>query len=282
MYETYPNEPDLPKLPLQYAEYSTLQKEKLAGDALHSHLEFWRQELAHSPEFLELPADRPRLVRSSPRGELCSIRLTKELMAGVQQLSREQVVTPFMLCLAVFEVLLFRLTTRPDILLGVPVSGRDRAGTEQLIGFFSNTIVLRSRLQSTIPFREFLQQVRARTLLAFSHRELPFEKLVEELRPTRRGDSTPFVQVMFDMQSPWGAGLALPGIDSRVEVLNTKTTKFDLTLTVITDPDGWIAEIEFDAELFNRDTVQRWLNHFEALLGAVLANPDMFLGELPV
>jgi hypothetical protein len=282
LYEAFPNSADLPKLRMQYAEYSELQAERLAGECERANLDFWKDELADAPAFLELPTDRPRLRSSSSEGDHHFVRLTEEVAGSVQRLSRQEAATPFMLCLSVFKVLLFRLTNQEDILVGIPITGRDRGGTENLIGFFSNTIVVRSHLDAHVSFREFLRQVRATTLRAYAHPELPFERVVEELRPDRRGDSIPLIQVMFDMQSPWGRGLALPGVDTSVEVLNTKTAKFDLSLSMISDPNGWIAEIEFDSELFDPDTIQRWLGHFKVLLSAALAQPDMPIGKLPL
>ena len=280
LYEAFPDPANLPKLPMQYAEYSALQIEKIQA-CEQSNLEFWKDELANAPAFLELPTDRPR-PRASSRGDRRLVHLTEKVSSAVQQLSRKEAVTPFMFCLAVFKVLLFRLTHQEDILVAAPITGRDRGGIEHLIGFFSNTIVVRSHLDRNVSFREFLRQVRGTTLRAYAHPELPFERLVEELRPDRRGDSTPLVQVMFDMKVPWGRGLALPGVESSVEALNTKTAKFDLSLSMITDANGWIAEIEFDSELFDAHTIQRWLGHFQVLFAAVLAHPDMPIGRLPL
>jgi amino acid adenylation domain-containing protein len=279
-YQAWPNAPELPKPALQYAEYVAAQAERLKGEFLQTRLEFWKNELADAPELLGLPTDgRPPDVSG---GERQVIQLSKEVTEQLQRFSREQLVTPFMLGLCLFKVLLFRLSGEPDILVGAPITGRDRPGTENAIGFFSNTIVLRSRMEREQPFRDFLQSVRATTLRAFANRELPFERLVEELRPDRHGERPPIVQVMFDIQALWGRWLALPGLETHTEVVDTSTAKFDLGMTLVTDPQGWRAEMEYDAGLFSSETAKRWLGHFEVLLTHAFAKPDTPIGRLPL
>ena len=281
-YEAYPNSPGLPVLPLQYAEYATAEAGRLSGKFLQTRLDFWKNELASAPELLELPTDSQRIDTGSPSGERQGVRLTKRVTEQLQRFTREQMVTPFMLGLCLFKVLLYRLTGQSDILVGAPITGRDRPGTKHVIGFFSNTIVLRSRMERELPFREFLQNVRASTLRAFANRELPFDRLVEELHPERHGERPPIVQVMFDLQPPFGRGLALPGLECSAEVVDTGTAKFDLGMTLVTDPQGWRAEIEYDTALFTAETARRWLGHFVVLLTETLTQPDTPIGRLPL
>ncbi len=281
-YESHPNPPELPILPLQYAEYAAGEAERLSGNVLQARLDFWKNELANAPELLELPTDTQRPVASSPCGERQAIQLSKQATEQLQRFTREQMVTPFMLGLCLFKVLLYRLTGQSDILVGAPITGRDRPGTKHVIGFFSNTIVLRSRMERELPFREFLQNVRTTTLRAFANRELPFDRLVEELQPDRHGERPPIVQVMFDLQPPFGRGLALPGVECHAEVVDTGTAKFDLGMTLVTDPQGWRAEIEYDTALFPAETARRWLGHFAVLLTQTLNQPDTAIGRLPL
>jgi amino acid adenylation domain-containing protein len=281
-YEAYPNSPELPILPLQYVDYAVAEAGRLSGKFLQTKLDFWRNELANAPELLELPADTRRRVASSPCGERQAVQLSKHVTEQLQRFCREQMVTPFMLGLCLFKVLLYRLTGQSDILVGAPITGRDRPGTKQVIGFFSNTIVLRSRMERELPFCKFLQNVRATTLRAFANRELPFERLVEELQPERHGERPPIVQVMFDLQPSFGRGLALAGVDCRAEVVDTGTAKFDLGMTLVTDPQGWRAEIEYDTALFTAKTAMQWLGHFEVLLAQTLTQPDTPIGRLPL
>jgi hypothetical protein len=272
--------PRLPELPIQYSDYAVRQRAQANGKTQHPHLEYWRMQLAGAPAVMKLPTDRPRPFVPSFDGQRCTRKLPPELISALKKLSRDEGVTPFMLFLAAFKTLLYRLTLQEDLLVGAPIAGRNRADIERMIGFFSNTIVLRSRPGGTVGFREFLGQVRATALEAFAHHDLPFEKLVREMSPSRALNHAPLVQVMFILQPPLGENVAFPGLTASAEIIDCETAKFDLTLTISTGATGWTAEIEFDSDLFDRGTIEQWLNQFEVLLKDIAANPTRRLGEL--
>jgi Condensation domain len=272
--------PRLPELPIQYSDYALRQRAQVNGNRLQPHLEYWRMQLAGAPAVMELPTDRPRPAVPSFNGQRCTRKLPPELISALKKLSRDEGVTPFMLFLAAFKTLLYRLTLQEDLLVGAPIAGRNRADIERMIGFFSNTVVLRSRPCGTLTFREFLGQVRAMALEAFAHQDLPFEKLVREMSPSRALNHAPLVQVMFVLQPPLAENIALPGLAASVEMIDCETAKFDLTFTISTGAAGWTAEIEYDSDLFDPGTMERWLNDFEVLLKEIAENPGRQLREL--
>ena len=270
----------LPELPIQYSDYAVRQRAQGNAKTQQPHLEYWRMQLAGAPAVMNLPTDRPRPGVPTFNGQRCARELPPELVLALKSLSRDEGATPFMLFLAAFKTFLYRLTSQEDLLVGAPIVGRNRADIQRMIGFFSNTIVLRSRPRGDLTFREFLGQVRATALEAFAHQDLPFEKLVRELSPVRALNHAPLVQVMFVLQPPLGENVAFPGLTASAELIDCDTAKFDLTLSIGTGAAGWTAEIEFDCDLFDRGTIERWLNQFEALLKDLPANPARRLDEL--
>ncbi|HZT57847.1 MAG TPA: condensation domain-containing protein, partial [Pyrinomonadaceae bacterium] len=190
----------LPELPLQYADFAIWQEEWLTGDVLQSHLDYWRGQLAGAALVLELPTDRPRPAVESFRGARYCFRLPEELTASLQKLSRKEGATLFMTLLAGFQTLLYRYTGQKDIVVGSPIANRNRAETEDLIGFFVNTLALRTQIEGNPRFSELLKKVREMTLGAYAHQDMPFERLVEELQPRRDLSRSPIFQVMFILQ----------------------------------------------------------------------------------
>jgi hypothetical protein len=272
--------PRLPELPIQYFDYAVRQREQANSEAQQPHLEYWRMQLAGAPAVMELPTDRPRPSVPSFNGQRCARMLPPELILALKKLSRDEGATPFMLFLAVFKTFLHRLTLQEDLVVGAPIAGRNRTDIQHMIGFFTNTIVLRSHPRGTLTFQEFLGQVRATALEAFAHQELPFERLVRELSPVRALNHAPLVQVMFMLQPPLGENVAFQGLEASAELIDCDTAKFDLTFSINTGSAGWIVDIEFDSDLFDRRTIEGWLNQFEALLKDIAANPARRLGEL--
>ncbi|HEY2738142.1 MAG TPA: condensation domain-containing protein, partial [Thermoanaerobaculia bacterium] len=222
----------LPELPVQYADFAAWQQSWLSGEVLAAELAYWREHLAGAPLLLELPADRPRPAVQSLRGRMLPIALDAELSSSLAALARQQAATLFMVLLAAFESLLGRLSGAPEICVGTPIAGRTRQETEDLIGFFVNTLVLRGDLAADPAFVEHLAQVRAGTLAAYAHQDLPFEKLVEELAPERSLAHSPLFQVMLALQNAPAGYLEIR--DLRLQPLDgtgTGTTaKFDLSL----------------------------------------------------
>lgn len=259
----------LPALAIQYSDYARLQREQLTSDVLERLLAFWRSRLAGAPELLELPADRPRPKRPAFRGGLVSHRLPPDAVAALFRLGQQERATPFMTLQAAFVLLLHRIAGHTDIVVGTPAANRSRRETEALIGLFVNTLVLRHDVSGAPTFREMLRRVRDTTLAAFDHQELPFERLVEDLQPSRSTAHNPIFQVMFVFQAV--PDLPMEGADAPPA---NGMAKFDLTLfATATDREvlcGW----EFSRDLFEEHTIRRFARWYAQLLHQAAADPD--------
>ncbi len=272
----------LPELSIQYADYALWQREWLTGEVLESQLSYWREQLSGAPSVLELPTDRPRPAVQSFRGAVHRIELSAELTEALRKISRAEGVTLFMTLLSAFSVLLSRLSGQADIVVGTPIANRTRVETEGLIGFFVNTLVLRTKVEARESFRALLARVREVTLGAYSHQEVPFEKLVEELQPDRDLSHSPLFQVMFVLQNAPRETLRLGEVELQAAGATNETAKFDLTLELMESRDGLAGTIEYSTELFAAETVERWGGHFQTLLEAIVATPEKAVAELPV
>ena len=272
----------LPELPIQYADYAVWQREWLRGERLNRELGYWREQLRGAPTVLELPTDRPRPPMQSSRGAKQSILLPPGVTRQLRLLSQREGVTLFATVLAGFQTLLARYTGQNDIVVGSPIAGRTRAETEELIGFFVNTLALRTDLSGDPTFRELLRRVREVTLGAYAHPDIPFEQLVEELQPERDMSRTPVFQVALAMQNVPRHRLALRGLKLRSEPADSGTAKFDLTLFVTEQGAGLRATMEYCTDLFDAGTIVRLLGQFRALLGGIAGDPDRRLSELPL
>ncbi len=272
----------LPALPVQYADYARWQRELLAGGGLEDQLAWWRQRLAHLPDVLELPTDRPRTAALRRRGGTVRLALPAGLAAALRNLGRRSEATLFMTLLAGFQALLARYTGGDEAPVGSPVAGRTRVETEGLIGFFVNTLVLRTDLAGDPSFTELLGRARETTLGAYDRQEVPFERLVEELAPRRDLRHTPLFQVMLAFQNTPPAPLALPGLWLEPMAIETGTAKFDLMLTMWEEGEGLAAVLEHDCDLFDPVTAQRIAGHLGVLLAGAVAAPARRLGELPL
>ncbi|MBC8449436.1 MAG: amino acid adenylation domain-containing protein, partial [Chloroflexi bacterium] len=272
----------LPELPIQYADYTAWQRETLQGSFLEQEVAYWRQQLAGAPPVLELPADRPRPAVQTYHGKRRRFTLPKTLSDAVRTLSRAAGVTPFMTLLAAFQTLLYRYTGQEDIVVGTPIAGRSQSETQDLIGFFANTLVLRADLSGNPTFRELLAQVRSVALGAYEHQELPFEKLVADLQPARNMSHSPLFQVLFVFQNWPFVPPELPGLEVSAFELGAGTTKFDLTLSLIEGEDGLTALFAYNTDLFDAATIERMAGHFQTLLESALADPDQRLATLPI
>ena len=270
----------LPELSLQYADFAVWQRQTLQGEVLAKHLAYWKARLAGAPAVLELPTDRPRGPLQSSRGAIHYFHLPESLSQALRTLSKQEGATLFMTLLAAFDVLLHRYTGRTDIVVGSPIANRNRTEIEELIGFFLNTLVLRSDCSGNPSFRDLLRRVREVTMGAFAHQDLPFEKLVEELQPERDLSRNPLFQVMFTLQTERGAGAA--GASREVLQVVTGTAKFDLTLSIF-DGEGPLAgALEYSTDLFDAATIERMSRHLQTLLEGVVADPDQRLSALPL
>ncbi len=274
-------ESQLPELPIQYADYAVWQRERLQGEVLKSQLDYWKSQLANI-NTLELPTDRPRPPVASYEGAHLHFDLPAPLTEALKALCRREGATLFMTLLAAFQVLLYRYSGQPDIAVGSPIAGRGRSELEGLIGFFVNTLVLRTDLSGNPQFRELLARVRENSLDAYTHQDLPFEKLVEELAPPRDMSRNPMFDVMFALQNAPGTALALEGVEVSLLPLQRYSAKLDLTLVVQESAQGLQASWEYASDLFDAPTIDRMARHFQALLEAVVADPGQRIGELPL
>jgi amino acid adenylation domain-containing protein len=273
---------ELPLLPIQYADYAVWQRAWLTGEVLERQLSYWRKQLGGTLPVLELPADKPRPPVQTYNGAHRALELSQATSDALKKLSRQHGVTLFMTLLAAFKVLLSRYTGLQDVLVGTPIAGRNRTELEGLIGFLVNTLVIRTDLSGNPPFKELLNRVREVTLGAYQHQELPFEKLVDVLQPTRDPAHTPLFQVMFAFQNALQAELKLEGLDlSEIETADD-SAKFDLTL-VMSERDGRIAgTLVYNTDLFEATTIERLSKHFANLLEGIVADPSQRLMQLPL
>jgi len=265
---------------VQYADYAVWQREWLAGEVLDQQLEYWRRQLAGAPPVLELPTDRPRPQVQSYRGATSKFRLNGELTAGLKELSRRSGVTLFMTLLAGFEVLLWRLSGQEDICVGTAVANRTQRETEGLIGFFVNTLVLRVGVSGEQSFRELLGRVREVCLGAYGHQEVPFERLVEELRPERSLSHSPLFQVAFGLDNAPHEELELPGLKLSGMGLEDEVVRFDLTLWVLEDGGELSGHWTYRTELFDAERLDQMSRHFERVLQSIVANPEAAVDTL--
>jgi len=272
----------LPELPIQYADYALWQREWLQGERLEMRLSYWKERLSDSPPTLDIPADRPRPTNPSFRGAQRTVLLPLSLASALRAVGRGRGATLFMTLLAAFQTLLQRYTGQDDIIVGSPIAGRTRVETEGLIGFFVNTLALRTDLSGDPSFLDLLGRVREVALGAFTHQELPFEKLVEELRPERGLGHTPLLRVAFALQNVPSQHWEMPGLIVTRRKLDPGTAKFDLTLYTTETPEGLEAVLEYSTDLFEAATVDRMLGHFQTLLEGIAANPDQKLSRLPL
>jgi amino acid adenylation domain-containing protein len=280
----------LPELPVQYADYAAWQREWLQGEPLEEQVSYWRKHLGESPPVLEFPADKTLPADGRylgpdhryPVGEE-PMTLAADLVERLNALSRRENVTLYMILLAAFKALLFRYTQQSSIVVATPVSGRTRKETERLIGLFVNNVAIRSDLSGDQSFRALLGQVKESTMGAFAHQDLPFEKLVDELRLAPSRSHIPLFQCMFILQNARAAALrASKGIDLKLSSIYSegKLTRYDLSVTVVEFPGDYNGWIQYRSDLFHAATIIQLADNYRALLADVAANPELHLAEL--
>ncbi|MBW4625289.1 MAG: AMP-binding protein [Brasilonema octagenarum HA4186-MV1] len=270
----------LPELTIQYADFAYWQKQWLQGEVLNNQVTYWKQQLRGSLPILQLPTDRPRPAIQTFTGEKQFFAFPKALSEAVNNLNRQESVTQFMTLLTVFKILLYCYSNQEEIIVGSPVAGRIRAETQGLIGFFINTLVLRTDLLGNPSFRELLKRVREVALGAYAHQDLPFEKLVEELQPERDLSHNPLFQVMFILQNAPIPSIKLPDLTWKPLEVDSGTSKFDLKLSLWESPEGLNGSFEYKTDLFDATTITRMANHFEILLHHIVTQPEIKLNEL--
>ncbi len=274
--------PSLAPLPVQYADFAAWQRSWLEGPALEDLLDYWRGRLAGAPPVLDLPLDRPRPPIQTHRGARRRLGLGPELLAAVRGHGQREGMTQFMVLLGAWVALLFRHTHDEDISVGTYTAGRGLPEIEGLIGFFVNTLVLRMKPSGAIGFGRFLEQVREVTLGAFAHEDLPFEKLLEEIRPERSLAHTPLFQVMLEFQNTGGAGSGPRPVVEGDDSFQVGRAHFDLTLWFLQIGDQLVASLGWNRDLFDDSTAERWGSRFAVLLAGALAAPGQRLSELPL
>ncbi len=270
----------LPELAVQLADVAVWQRQWLSGAALDDHLTYWKERLRGAPPVLDLPADRPRPAVESHRGATHAFTLPQALAAALVALSRREGVTLFMTLLAAFQVLLHRYTGQDDLVVGSAIAGRTHVEMEGLIGFFVNTLALRTDLGGDPTFRELLARVREETLGAYAHQDVPFDRVVEELAPVRDLGRSPLIQTRVVLQNAPALPLSLPGLRVEWHEATTGTAKLDLTLLAQETARGIEATLEYATDLFDATTIARMAGHLTTLLEGIAADPARRLHEL--
>jgi len=268
------NHSPLKELTVQYADYAYWERENLKGDVFERHLNYWRRELADDLPVVNLPLDRPRPRRQTYCGKSASSEIKHSITDKLKHLSNKNGVTLFMTLLSAFYTILFRHTGDPDILIGTPIANRRRTEIEPLIGFFLNTLVLRARIGQNMTFRQLLDQVREKTLNAYSHQELPFERLLEEIQPKRDMSRSPLFQVMFVLQNAPFKPTELNGLTLEPLDADSEVTKFDLTLYVWEQADALRLTALYNVDLFDPDCIEMMLKQYQYLLNQIVEDPD--------
>ena len=270
----------LAELPIQYADYAIWQREWLSGNVLADQLDYWKKQLVDIP-VLQLPTDHPRPPLQTYRGATREFAIPGHVCLALKELCQREGVTLFMIFLAAFQILLHHYAGQDDIVVGIPISNRNRAELANVIGFFVNTLVLRSKLSGDPTFRRFLAGVRDTALAAYAHQDLPFERLVEELKPERDMSRNPLFQVVFQQISVLNSNGIGPEQMLPVHRVDVGTAKFDLRLDLLETAAGCDGFFEYSTDLFETSTIDRMIEHYVRLLQSILQGPDRPISELP-
>jgi len=283
LYEAFArNRPSpLPELGIQYADFAVWQRQWLESDNLKTLLDYWKKQLAGAPVALNLPADRPATDLSSYQCKWQWFTLDGDSFRAIRELSQSERVTVYMTLVAAFKTFLYRYTGQTDFLIGSPVTSRERVELEPLIGCFMNMLVLRTDLSGNPSFRQLLGRVRDTVLDAHAHQEMPFEKLVEELKLTRNQINTPLVQTVFSHVrmahvAPKPGGLEVTPLNVEVD----ETAKFDWLMLMVERNEEILASLQYRTDMFDDETIHRAMSHFENVFHSVLKNPDARLDEI--
>lgn len=274
----------LPELPIQYGDFAQWQRQWLSGEVLNNQLSYWKQQLAGAPPVLALPTDHPRPAHPSYQGSHVTFTLSPALTDRLKALSQKNGATLYMTLLAALNILLYRYSQQDDIVIGSPIASRNRPELEGLIGFFVNTLTLRTDLSGQPSFQELLERVRQVTLGAYAHPNIPFEELVATLKPERPLGYSPWFQVMFVFQNQPLRSLDLSGLKIRPFERQHQqgNVMFDITLFMEERRNGLRGKLVFKTDLFEPTTISRMVGHFQTLLEGVVTNPQQSIAELPL
>lgn len=271
--------PQVRPLPMQYSEYTLWQRDQLQGEFLEEQLSYWRKKLKGPLPTLDLPAVRVS-NSAAQEGAIAQLPLDPRTVEKLTQLGRQEEATPFTALVSAFAVLLHRYTSQEDLLFGSPIAGRTRYESEQLIGFFVNTLVFRAAVAPENTFRDVLKAMRQTTCEAYAHQELPFDKLVEEIKPDRTSNTNPLVQVAFSLETELLKEDIFKDLRSEICEADTGTTKFDLTFVVRHTSNSAALYAEYNAKLFSPETITGFLKHYAVLLESILRHPDLPVSQL--
>ena len=274
-------DPVLPTLTIGYADYAAWQHDWLASEDFRQQLDYWKEKLAGAPDVVDLPRDKPRPAVQSFSGARKQHALSPNLLETLQALGQSEGSTLFMCLLAAFAALLHRYSAgQDDMVIGTPIAGRNRAETEGLVGFFVNSLALRTDLSGDPSFRKLLGRVRRTALDAFQHQDMPFERLVEELAPNRDLARTPLFQIVFALQNAPTAKLEQNHLELNIVSLPLKTTRFDLEVHAWETPQGLSLSFVYCTDLYAPETIDRMVGHYERLLTSAVADPDVAISSL--
>ncbi|HEV7395286.1 MAG TPA: amino acid adenylation domain-containing protein, partial [Pyrinomonadaceae bacterium] len=283
-YEAFVEErgPSLPPLPIQYPDFAIWQREWLQGEVLETELAYWKQQLSGTVPMLQLPTDRPRPPAQSSNGAKHPFVLSTSLSFVLKSFCQQEQVTMFMLLVAALQALLHRYSGQEDIVVGTPVAGRYPVETETLIGYFVNTLALRTTVTGQMSVRQLLGAVREMSMEAFAHQNLPFEKLVDAIDPARDLSHTPLLQVWFVLHNTPAPKLNLRGLEFEFIEVDTGTAKFDLSLSIVETAAGLRGAWIYNTDLFDPETVGRISRQFQLLLEGMVKDPDRSIALLPL
>jgi amino acid adenylation domain-containing protein/non-ribosomal peptide synthase protein (TIGR01720 family) len=275
------NKHDLPDAEIQYIDFSSWQRDWLSGEKLKEQVNYWKSYLDGCPSLLDLPLDfqRPSIQRN--RGGQLEFRISNDILPGLKSLCQAEGATLFMALLAAFNVLLSRYSSQKDIVIGTPIANRNRIELEKIIGFFANTIVIRTKIDGRPSFRELLRQVQTHTVSSYDHQDLPFEMLVDEIQPERDMSYTPIFQVMFVFQNIPANKKIIPGIKLELLPVHMGTSKFDLNLVLSEVDNDIFGTIEFNTDLFALETIEAMAGHYTEIVRWAGRFPDNFIGKIP-
>jgi amino acid adenylation domain-containing protein/thioester reductase-like protein len=276
------NKSPLPDLQIQYADYAIWQKEKFTSEIREKQLNYWKQQLADIPPLLELPTDKPRPPIQSFRGGIWEFSINSNLSQKIRTLTQQSDATLFMTMLAAFVILLYRCSGQDDILIGSPMAGRNRQEIQSLIGYFVNTVVLRTKLTGNPNFREILNQVRQVATDAHNYQDIPYNQVVEALNPQRNLSYNPVFQILFDLQHSLTDKLQLPGLTLQPFLGEHSTSKFDLSLIIEDRGTELIGAWEYSSDLFTQEAISRITENFQTLLNGIVNNPETPINQLPI
>ncbi|MGD9488077.1 MAG: amino acid adenylation domain-containing protein [Calditrichaceae bacterium] len=272
----------LPELPVQYADYAVWQRKWFRGKVLEQQITYWKNQLKDVPPLIELPTDRPRPASRTYRGDHIIFNIEMEKVQKLEDFCLKQDVTMFMTLISVFQALLHRYSGQSDICVGSPIANRNRAEVAGLIGFFVNTLVMRGDLSENPAFTSFLERMKHTILNAYANQDLPFEMLVEAVNPNRALNHSPLFQVMFVYNNTPENAVTLPGLEVSLIDIESRTSKFDIIMNLTETENILQGKLEYNTDIFNRDTMERFIEHFKVLIDGILINPLSKISDLPM